>query len=128
MDKKLKKEILKEIDRRIDSVFVKVKDMESTTELIERHKELVDKVLKEYNYKGHNFKQVYLPAIIALAIEMKEDEIVKTLNARFKVVPYKPKRRGECECGFEGCKRLIDEVDDDDDDDDIDDEDGFTWN
>lgn len=47
---------------------------------ITKNREIIRKVIDEYNFKGRNFKVEYLPAILAMAIEEYKKEENKKDN------------------------------------------------
>ena len=67
--RKLEKKFILEVNRAKE----KIEDIEETTVSISIHKDIIDEVIKNYNFKGRNFKVEYLPVILATAMEAAED-------------------------------------------------------
>jgi hypothetical protein len=52
------------------------KDSYNTAKSLQKFQSIINETINEYNYKGNNFKTIYLPVILAMALEKQRKELI----------------------------------------------------
>lgn len=73
---------VEDIHRKLEKIFFykvsgaldDVKDIRESVTSILAYKDIIDKVITDYNFLGRNFKVEYLPVILAMTVEQVLDK------------------------------------------------------